>query len=86
LTLWQPLPNMTYEQFIIDRRLNHAEVGRKVGLSRFYLWRIQHGERPMTRKIALKIWREYGAKLEPISDATDEELEVLARYEGEAAA
>jgi plasmid maintenance system antidote protein VapI len=83
--MWQPFRNMTYDQFIKDRGLSHAEVGRQVGHSRIYLWRIQHGDRPMPRKLALKIWRTFGAKVEPIADATDEELEVLARFEGEAA-
>jgi plasmid maintenance system antidote protein VapI len=76
---------MTYQQFVSRNNLTHAAVGRRIGKSRSYLTRVCHGDRPMTRALALKIWDSFGVKVEPIANATDAELKVLARFESEAA-
>jgi len=46
-----------------------------------YASQILNGARPWPRALAIAAFRKTGEKVGPIANATDEDIEVLARYE-----
>lgn len=70
---------MTFQEFAATQD-SLAAIARRVGKTRFYLSHVQHGRRAVSKPLAVKVWREFGVKLEPYAQATDEELETFERY------
>ena len=68
-----------------SRGLSQEECAKALGLnSKGYISTVENSDTP-SRKVALKVWQRFGEKIEPLADASDDELEILARFEGEAA-
>lgn len=56
----------------------------EVGIADGYSYDLAYGKRQPSDGLAINIWRKIGVKLGPISDASDAEIEVLARIRGAA--
>ena len=63
-----------------------AALGRLLSISTPYASQILSGNRPWTRALALSVYRKTGERVGPLIDASDSEIEVLARFEQDAAA
>jgi plasmid maintenance system antidote protein VapI len=58
-----------------------TDLARAAGISVPYASQIISGAKPLHRSLAIKIWDEFKLKLGPIAEASDEDIEVLRRYE-----
>lgn len=56
-----------------------------LSISTPYASQLLSGARPWPKALAIAAYRKTGTKLGPIADATDEEIDVLERFEGKAA-
>jgi DNA-binding transcriptional regulator YdaS (Cro superfamily) len=64
------------------KALTPSELSAAVGISLPYASQILGGKRPLPQALAVKIFRATGRKLGPISAATDDEIDVLERFQG----
>lgn len=55
-----------------------AEAG---GVTNGFASLVLRGEKPMPKRVAIRVWRKTGLKLGPIAQATDEEIAVLEKFE-----
>lgn len=55
---------------------------REIGVNRSYAWQIANGKRPPSQRLALRIFRETGLKLGPVSALNDDEIAVLEKMHG----
>jgi hypothetical protein len=62
-----------------------SELALAMGISRPFASQVLTGVKPMPRALAIRIFRWRGVKLGPIAAATDEDIDVLERFEGRAA-
>ncbi len=62
--------------------LTPTELVRATGMSMPYASQILADKRTPSRAMAITIFRKLGVKLGPIKGATDDEIEVLERFEG----
>lgn len=67
------------------KKLRPVDVARALGVSRPYAWQLLKGDRTLTTAMAVKIARKTGHKIGPVADASDAELAILERFEGDAA-
>lgn len=56
-----------------------------LSISTPYASQLLSGQRPWPRALAIAAYRKAGVKLGPIAQATDEEIEILERFERTAA-
>lgn len=56
-----------------------------LSISTPYASQLLSGARPWPKALAIAAFRKTGTKLGPIADATDDEIDVLERFEGRAA-
>ena len=61
------------------------ELRDATGISQSYASMILSGDRTPSLALAVSIYRKTGRKFGPISQASEEDIEVLARLQGEAA-
>ena len=64
--------------------LTPSKLSEAVGISVPYASQLLSGARALNQPMAIRIFRATGAKLGPIADATDDEIEVLERFLGAA--
>jgi hypothetical protein len=62
-----------------------SELAKEAGISVPFASQVISGIKPLPRSLAIRIFRWRGVKLGPIANATDEEIDVLERFEGRAA-
>lgn len=84
LTMWQLL-HMNLKQYVAETKTPAAALARDAGCGRSYITHILADRKTLSRAAAIRIWQVRGVKLDPIANATDEEIEVLARFSPEAA-
>lgn len=53
-----------------------------IGVSNGYSYDIANGKRPPSQKLAVRIFRETGRKLGPLTSLSDEEIAVLEKMHG----
>lgn len=63
-----------------------TEFAAAVGISVPYASQILNGQRDPSRALAITIFRRTGQKLGPIAGASDDDIEMLARFEAAKAA
>lgn len=59
------------------------EFSEATGVGSAFASLVLAGKRKMPRRLAIKVYRSTGKKLGPIADATDAEIAVLEKFEGE---
>lgn len=72
------------KQFIRESGLSDADLAGRYGFDRSYWTHLRLGTKQMGRPCAIRVFRRDGVKLGPIASATDEEIEVLERFQGAA--
>ena len=65
-------------QMLPDKPTPLAEM---LSISVPYASALLKGDRPWTRALALSAYRKTGVKIGPIAEATEDEIDVLARFE-----
>lgn len=71
------------EKLIVD--FTATDLARACGISVPFASQVITGAKSLPRGLAIKIWRTFGVKLGPIAAATDDEIDVLERFESQAA-
>lgn len=66
------------------KALTPSELSKAVGISLPYASQLLGDKRPLPQALAIKIFRATGRKLGPITSATEAEIEVLERFQGDA--
>jgi transcriptional regulator with XRE-family HTH domain len=66
------------------KRPKPSQLSEAVGISVPYASQILKGRRVPPQAMALRIYRATGWKTGPIADATEEDIEVLERFQGAA--
>jgi plasmid maintenance system antidote protein VapI len=77
---------MTLAEYVAASKAKQSELALDMGCSASFVSYICSGEKPLPVASAIRLYRKRGVKLGAISEATDEEIEVLARFHGEQAA
>jgi hypothetical protein len=75
---------MTLKEFLATGAAKPADLARDVGCHRSYITRAAQAD-TLSLGAAVKIWRARAVKIGPLSGLADHEVEVLARFSGEAA-
>jgi len=58
-----------------------TELAAMLSISVAYASHILKGERPWTKALAISVFRQTGARVGPLVGASDEEIDVLERFE-----
>lgn len=58
-----------------------ATLARELGCSRSYLTHVAARRKPLSRRLAIALWRARKVKLEPIAHVADADMPALARSE-----
>lgn len=67
------------EKLLNDRALKPIELARLIGCSRSHISHLRSGNKTLHRPMAIAIYRKIGAKIGPIADLSDSDIEVLER-------
>jgi hypothetical protein len=70
---------MDTASFIKRTGLNDVQLAARYGFDRSYWAHVRHGDRPLSKNMALAIWRLDKAKVGPLSTLNDADVAVLAR-------
>ncbi len=73
----------TAEPAAVLEPLTPSKLAEAINCSQPYASQVLSGARPPRTPLAIRIWRATGHKLGPIANATDEEIGVLERFQGE---
>ena len=77
---------MTLAEYVTASEAKLSDLAADLGCDPSFVSHIRSGAKPLPTSAAIRLYRVRGVKLGPISNATDEEIEVLARFHGEQAA
>lgn len=55
---------------------------REIGVNRSYAWQIANDKRQPSQKLAVRIFRETGLKLGPVTDLSEADIAVLEKMHG----
>lgn len=77
---------MTLQEYLSANNQTPSAFARVVGVNRSYIHRVLKGEQPLSRKVALTVWRNCEIKIGPLSDISDADVRALARIEAQAQA
>lgn len=61
-----------------------ATVAKEIGCSRSYLTHVAAHRKPLSRRLAIAIWRSRKVKLDPIANVSDADIRTLERVEAAA--
>lgn len=76
-----PFRPMTLQDLVRSPGMSVAALARLAGCNKSYLHHVMNGEKAMSRRVAIRIFRETGHKFGPIKTATDADIDVLERFE-----
>lgn len=71
---------MGLHDFLAERSLTAAGLASRVGCDKSYLSHVLAGRKSLYRPVAIRIFREFGVKLGPIAEASDDEIAALERF------
>jgi plasmid maintenance system antidote protein VapI len=59
----------------------HTEIAADLGCDPSMVSHVVAGNKPLSRRMAIKLFRERGVRIGPLVNATDEEIDTLERFE-----
>lgn len=65
----------------MEKTITPTELSKIASISIPYASQILSGKRPWTRRAAIDLYLQTGHKIGPIAKATDEEIQILDRFE-----
>lgn len=70
---------MTLQELIAAKGFKVAELARLAGCNKSYLHHVMDEKKPLSRRVAIRIYRQTGERVGPIAQATPAEIDVLER-------
>lgn len=79
---------MKLKAYLETEGVTQVDVAAIVGCDQSFISKVCADDRPkpFPRRLAIKLYRAKGVKVEPIAEASDDEIAVLERFENERAA
>jgi plasmid maintenance system antidote protein VapI len=70
---------MQLVELLREENVTAADMARRIGCGRAHLSHVMAGRKPLSRALAIRIYRQTGRKVEPIANIDDSDIDVLER-------